>query len=400
MDNFLTELSSQGESLESDAEFTLDPLKQAERYATFQNDNSVYCLLRIFQGLTLAGARSVDIKVAKSNIEMEVTGCHADTKPETIMDGLHRAKRPPYLSHICTGVFSATHKSVGKLEIKLGNSTLRVEEGAFSIVTSVVRKQVLTVSLTYSKRGWLESGAKEQLELAKRLHHAQMTVTIDTRRVSMNAPSPQTERWYKKTTRAQMLARVLPAIPGDEPGLTPLQDDLFLSENDTGSRSFVLLDPTGTLYLDLAFEGAQNLVPILDGVAGTVVESDRTPGLQGCQHVKDPKTDLSGLTLSDEEPFLRHTEQRYHQILQTVLPHVSQLRAVWPKNFNLSNTLGSVACTGELALIAVPVTAVFGGAYQAFDNLSFRIQQKRQQETLVRETERKIRSLLGESESS
>ena len=97
---------------------------------------------------------------------------------------------------------------------------------------------------------------------------------------------------------------------------------------------------------------------------------------------------------------MRHTEQRYHQILQTVLPHVSQLRAVWPKNFNLSNTLGSVACTGELALIAVPVTAVFGGAYQAFDNLSFRIQQKRQQETLVRETERKIRSLLGESESS
>jgi hypothetical protein len=393
MDQFLDNLSSEGESLEDDAEFTLDPLKQAERYATFQQENSVYCLLRIFQGLTLAGAQAVDIKVEKKRIEMQATSPKLDLQPETISDALYRTRREPYLGHICVGVFSATDASVGRLEIALGKSLLRVQDETFSVVDSPREVRHLTISLEYSKRGWLESGAKEQLELANRLHHAPMPVTIDTRRLSMNAPPPQDERWYKEISRVQMLARLLEELP-EESGLTPLTDDLFLSESKSGSRSFVLLDSGGALFIDLALEGGQILIPIIDGVAGSVIETVHLPGLQGCQRIVDPKTDLSGLALTDAEPFVQKVEARYWSALETLLPHVSHLRAVWPRNFDLSDTVGKVACTGELALIAVPLTLVIGGTYQAFDQLSFRLQKKKQQEALVLEAEDRIRSLL------
>ena len=76
-------------------------------------------------------------------------------------------------------------------------------------------------------------------------------------------------------------------------------------------------------------------------------------------------------------------------------PHLSHLRAVWPKNFDLASAVGTATFAGELALVTVPVTLVFGGIYQAYDKMSFRFQQKKAEQTLLKEVEARIRAILG-----
>ncbi|MCA9778823.1 MAG: hypothetical protein KC800_18975, partial [Candidatus Eremiobacteraeota bacterium] len=131
MDNYLDSQNSEGTRQDNDLEFTIDPLKQAERYATFQHENSVYCLLRIIQGLTLAGAESLDIKVEKRRIRLQAKCRSTDIQPGNLYEALHRSDRTRLLDHICTGIFSATHESVASLEIGLGGEKLVIEERNF-----------------------------------------------------------------------------------------------------------------------------------------------------------------------------------------------------------------------------------------------------------------------------
>lgn len=393
MDNYLDSLNSEGTRQDNDLEFTIDPLKQAERYATFQHENSVYCLLRIIQGLTLAGAESLDIKVEKRRIRLQAKCRSTDIQPGNLYEALHRSDRTRLLDHICTGIFSATHESVASLEIGLGGEKLVIEERNFRLEESASSTAHFQVVLTHSSRGWMETGAKDQLELAGRLHHAPMPVLIDSQRVAMNEPAPQKERWYKDLTRPQLLARIQEHVPSGW-NLRPLQDGLYLYENEAGSQIFTILSPAGALFLDLDFTSDQKLVPIIDGVTGTPIETKRFPGLHGCHHARGARTDLSGLTLSDNEPFLDEVRQRYRSTLQAILPHLSCLQAVWPKNFDLGGAVGTAAFAGDLALITVPVTLLFGGMYQAYDKLSFRVQQNKAQQRLVEETEARVKALL------
>ncbi len=394
MDSYLESLNSEGSRLENDVEFTIDPLKQAERYATFQHQNSVYCLLRIFQGLTLAQAERVDIKVEKRCIRLEARCNSTELQPQTLFDALSRSDRTPISEHLCIGIFAATHESVERLEIKLGPKKLVVGNDSFQIEDSAKNSEFFQAELHFSKRGWLESGAKEQLELANRLHHAPMPVTIDSQTLFMNDPAPQKERWYKELTRPQLLAKTVEGLPG-EGSFQPLQDGLFLSESSEGSRTFVHLDPAGTMFVDLDFSDHQKVIPIVDGVAGTPVETRRFPGLHGCHISAGVRTDLSGLALTEKELFLDEVEKRYRTLLEALWPHLSHLRAVWPKNFDLASAVGTATFAGELALVTVPVTLVFGGIYQAYDKMSFRFQQKKAEQTLLKEVEARIRAILG-----
>jgi len=393
VDSYLESLNSEGSRLENDVEFTIDPLKQAERYATFQHQNSVYCLLRMFQGLTLAQAESVDIKVEKRCIRLAARCESPELRPERILEALSRGDRTPVTEHICVGIFAATHESVARLEVSLGGKKLLVEDKSFRLVEHEKSSEVFQADLHFSQRGWLESGAKEQLELAGRLFHAPMPVTIDSQTLVMNEPALEKERWYKDLTRPQVLVTALKQLP-PERAFQPLEENLFLSESSEGSKSFVILDPKGRLYIDLAFTEHQKIVPVIDGVAGNPVETGRFPGLHACHEFPGARTDLSGLTLTDQELFLNEVEQRYREALQVLLPHVPHLRAVWPKNFNLAGAVGTATFAGELALVTVPVTLFFGGLYQAYDKMSFRFQQSKARETLIQETEARIRALL------
>lgn len=393
MDSYLESLHSEGSRLENDVEFTIDPLKQAERYATFQHQNSVYCLLRIFQGLTLAEAESVDIKVEKRCVRLSARCESPELRPENLLDALSRSDRTPIQEHLCIGLFAATHESVERLEVILGRDKLVVEKSGFLLQETDKASRDFQATLHHSKRGWLESGAKEQLELAGRLHHAPMPVTIDSQILFMNDPAPVKERWYKELTRPQLLVKTVQRVP-EERDLQPLQDNLFLTESSEGSRTFVLLDPHGALFIDLDFTKHQKIVPIIDGVAGTPIETRRFPGLHGCHNLPEARTDLSGLALVDKELFLNEIETRYRALLRTLQPHLSHLKAVWPKNFDLSGAVGAATFAGELALITVPVTLLFGGMYQAYDRLSFRIQQNKAQKELIKRTKARIGALL------
>jgi hypothetical protein len=393
VDSYLESLNSEGSRLGNDLEFTIDPLKQAERYATFQHQNSVYCLLRIFQGLTLAHAESVDIKVEKRCIRLTARCKSTELRPEKLLDALSRSDRIPVQEHLCIGLFAATHESVERLEVILGRDKLVVEQSGFQLQETDKTSQDFQAILHHSKRGWMESGAKEQLELAGRLHHAPLPVTIDSQTLFMNDPAPEKERWYKELTRPQLLVKTVQRLP-KEGYLQPLQDSLFLTENSEGSQYFVFLDPNGTLFIDLDFTEHQKIVPIIDGVAGTPIETGRFPGLHGCHNLPGARTDLSGLALLDKELFLSEVEKRYRALLELLIPHLSHLKAVWPKNFDLSGAVGAATFAGELALITVPVTLFFGGMYQAYDKLSFRIQQKKAEQALHQQTEARIKGLL------
>ena len=399
MDSYLESLNSDGSRLENDVEFTIDPLKQAERYATFQHANSVYSLLRVFQGLTLARAESVDVKVEKRCIRLTARCSSPDLRPERLHEALSRTDRTPIQEHLCVGLFAATHESVERFEVSLGLKRLVVANNSFQVEDTVRRAEYFQATLHYSKRGWLESGAKEQLELANRLHHAPMPITIDSQALSMNEPAPQKERWYKDLTRPQLLIKTEKQLP-EVYEFQPLADNLFVYQSVDGSQIFTLLDTNGRLFIDLAFTEHQKIVPIIDGVAGTPVETNRFPGLHGCHDFSGARTDLSGLSLAGKDHFLDEVEKRYRGLLEVLQPHLSHLKAVWPKNFDLAGAVGAATFAGELALVTVPVTLVFGGMYQAYDKLSFRIQQRKAEQKLLQETEARLKALLDSRERS
>lgn len=124
-------------------------------------------------------------------------------------------------------------------------------------------------------------------------------------------------------------------------------------------------DPTGEYFrlaISAQLSGKGLLVPVIAGVIGKSIETDRIPAGICYLHAGELATDLSGLAVVDHSSLLRRALLWYAPLLRKVREHCDNLDSKWDTTYPAYPASGalSAGASDPISLLAViPVWATF-----------------------------------------
>lgn len=383
-ESYVEQLGSAGESVESNAEFTLNPADLGSRFAKFQEDNPAYCFLRLFQGLFRAGASEVAFTLERKVITLRVrsfSSAHPDwINPEALLYQLGQPKGwDRTLNHVCTGLLSATAASTLEYSWGWGQKRLTFRNREFAL-EDCDPTDGLVFQLEKNSDSWLPSTSEEHATLGQRLSRAGTSVSLDGRELRPAPLSDSVRRFYEK------------------PWYHGLSDDFVLAHLFIGQRAptkfreledgFGLtcdpqwpgvfshyLEPSAgrqaDLTLDPGFNFAGRVYPIIDGVIGEPAYLKETQGMVAYFPSDDELTDLSGLELLDPDEWCRVAVPHYWDLMQKSLFHLRHVAARWRRKTDIGKIAGFSIYFAEAALVIGPVLAGVGAVAAGVEGLIF-----------------------------
>lgn len=401
VEELLDDLRGSGRQVDGEADFSINPEKLAPRYATFQQANPAYCLLRLFQGLFRAGASQVDFTVARQTITVTAAGlpsleCAPWQEPEVMLSLLNKPQTwDRVISHLCVALLSASAENVARCRWQYGGKALDISGQRFEIRSAPGSdlRIVLEKGNSSKRKSLLSATSVEHTELVLRLAHASIPALLDKQKVqTLGAFRPQdkAESWYAGLSKGLFLGH---AQGGSESSAC---GSCFEFTPHFARHRWPELPPEAQLVLELDLESHGELYPLIDGVRGNTIKVPTMPGLRAVWPVSDEEgLDLSGLSLRRNEAFVTRVRPHYKRLLRVSLERVPGIQAEWgrrvPKPFEWLGV--TCMCSPEGWLVA-PLLAGVVGVYLGGDGLVHLARKGARSERLREEVRERVSRIL------
>jgi hypothetical protein len=377
---------------------------------TFQESDPSYCFLRVFQGLSRAGARRIDLKLSRTEILLE-TAARFPTKrllnhlgPARILPILGRpAAWTPALEPICVGLLSATVSITESFRWDWQGEALVYSHGEFKIEPSNIDEGILRFTVKKLNRSWLPNTKTEHADLGKRLSFSPVQVFLDAFCLSRKIEEPEKENWYQGMGAPFFLAVAEPRKTTSESSIC-IEDELCYHAD---RRLFAWtqkeqLEKDSLVQVDANLQGSGRLYPIIDGVLAEAIILPQAPGLRAYMQVSDLQTDLSGLALHEPDDLIAATLMIYKSLLQKIRPHLELVKPIWPDPLKATKKVAAIALLSFEGLLLTPVllgmAAVEGGLKVGYRELNKTSKTKAFDSELLDRVERALKTVEGSLE--